>query len=189
MTFWFDCDGCESFACVNEIDHVTNIGAKMDINYWYLRHFQRSCEHCKAVNEFENVVSRGKERVRIRCSGCYKTQPFFKGLPFDGLRADPHDWFLTLLFFCRGFQQQNICFLTNLCDLTVRTIVSEVLKLISAHNFQAFCDREENPMEEIQADETALCGRRKYERGAQRRKDGTVWVAGFISTTRRTKTG
>lgn len=181
MALWFECDGCVSFHCVNGIGHITNVGSKKEVNDWYLNHFQKYCEHCAGENEYENVVSREKERERIRCKSCKKTQSFFKGLPFDGKRTDPHDWFLAILFFCRGLQQNTICSFTLLADSTVREIIREVLLLISAHNFKVFCDLEETPRSEVQVDETVLCGKRKYETGARRRKDGTVWVAGFIS--------
>lgn len=76
MALWFECDGCVSFHCVNGIGHITNVGSKKEVNDWYLNHFQKYCEHCAGENEYENVVSREKERERIRCKSCKNTQSF-----------------------------------------------------------------------------------------------------------------
>ena len=63
----------------------------------------------------------------------------------------------------------------------LKNVVDYLCTLIAAHNFVEYA----NTMDLIyvEADETAV-GQRKYHRGARRRIDGTLWVAGFVGVSR-----
>ena len=175
------CDGfsCTGFECVDALTDLKNgVGSQQAVLTWWIRHFtpRCACGNSYAADSFHN---RGEQKLRLLCSACKKTAPALVGTPFAEMRTSPQEVFFTIHLFCYGFGQQQIADL-DIGVKTVRAITDILCNLIRAFNFIEFVDTSQGDLwAEVQVDETAI-GNRKYNRGARRRIDGVLWVAGLV---------
>ena len=162
--------------CTKELN-ILNLGSEAAVESWWCAHFVPNCPKCTGCLVKEEVLSHKMPYNRLRCTSCHSVLSNKTGTAFDGMRISIFDIVATMAMFVQGDRIASIVERIKLAEETVQEIIARITKLYLAHNFLQYA-MEAGTADEVQADETAV-GARKYNKGARRRKNGVMWVAGF----------
>lgn len=160
---------------------LLDMGNALDFQRWAFRHSCRDCA-CQIPSADwveEDAMREGKPYKRMRCNKCHTTTGWLSGTPWAYSKLQPRAIYSIIFLFCQKVPMCTIAKIADVSDEGVKGIIEKVMQLIVAHNYLEFATTEVDDDQHVQVDETAV-GARKYNRGARRRKNGVVWVAGMV---------